>query len=105
LSQLQHNLSQALDLSQKIYDLAQQTAWSEMELADRQRRILLESIFEDVELKQSPDLYQPMMQRILELNEQTLALCSAARVKLNKEGRSLNVGKQALSAYKKNSFD
>ncbi|MCG8486734.1 MAG: hypothetical protein MI756_04625 [Chromatiales bacterium] len=105
MSQLQQNLSQAVELSQRIFDLAQDSAWTEMEQADRQRITLLESIFSDAEFQQKSDDYEPQLRQIVDLNEQALALCADARGKLNQQGRSLKVGRQALSAYKKNSFD
>ncbi|MEJ2621785.1 MAG: hypothetical protein P8163_16475 [Candidatus Thiodiazotropha sp.] len=105
MSQLQQNLSQALDLSQRIYDLARDAAWSEMEQADRQRKALLEKIFNDTEFKLKSGAYQPQVEKIVALNQQALALCSDAKVKLNQRGRSLKVGRDALSAYKKNSYD
>ncbi|MCG7931613.1 MAG: hypothetical protein N0C88_13925 [Candidatus Thiodiazotropha lotti] len=105
MSQLQQNLSQALELSQKICTLAQEAAWSEMEQADRQRITLLESIFSDADFQLKSDHYEPQLRKIVDLNEQALVFCADARGKLNRQGKSLKVGRQALSAYKKNSFD
>ncbi|ODB85367.1 hypothetical protein A3195_17375 [Candidatus Thiodiazotropha endoloripes] len=105
MSQLQKNLTQALELSQRIFDLAQDSAWSDMEQADRQRRPFLESIFNDREFKLKPGDYESQMRQIVALNEQALALCAEARGELSKQGRNLKLGRQALSAYKNNSFD
>ncbi|MCG7900795.1 MAG: hypothetical protein JAY99_20020 [Candidatus Thiodiazotropha lotti] len=105
MSQLQQNLNQALELSQRIFDLAQDAAWTEMEQVDRQRLTLLESIFSNAEFQQKSDDYEPQLSKIVDLNEQALALCADARGKLNRQSRSLNVGRKALTAYKKNSFD
>ncbi|MEW8263545.1 MAG: hypothetical protein AB2736_14375 [Candidatus Thiodiazotropha taylori] len=105
MSQLQQNLTQALELSQRIYDLAKHSAWSDMDQADQQRRDLLESIFNDSEYKLKPDVYRLQVEQIIDLNEQALALCSDARVQLSQQGRRVKVGRQALSAYKKNSAD
>ncbi|MBV2091940.1 MAG: hypothetical protein KUF72_13745 [Candidatus Thiodiazotropha sp. (ex Ctena orbiculata)] len=85
--------------------MAQDAAWAEMEQADRQRITLLESVFSDAEFQQKSDDYRPQLRKIADLNEQALVLCADAKGKLNQQGRSLKVGRKALSAYKRNSLD
>lgn len=105
MSKLQQNLTQALELSQRIVDLAQESAWAEMEEVDRQRKPVLESLFRDAEFKINPDNYQLQMQKIVALNEQALTLCADAKGELKQKSHTLKLGKNAISAYQKNSFD
>jgi hypothetical protein len=101
MSKLQKNLVMALDLSRRIVELAGQSAWTKMAQLDRQRLAVLESIFNDSELKTNPGSYDAQVQRIVDLNNQAVSLCTAARGEMSQKGRKLKVGKDAIVAYSK----
>ncbi|MET0029756.1 MAG: flagellar protein FliT [Candidatus Thiodiazotropha sp.] len=102
MSRIQENLEQALDLSQRILNLARNAEWGEMERLDRQRLPLLQTLFND---PQSPSGFEDQIQTILALNEEALAVCSQARGGMEKKGRNLKLGRVALQAYRKQSTD
>ncbi|MES9863614.1 MAG: hypothetical protein ABW157_21740 [Candidatus Thiodiazotropha sp. LLP2] len=105
MSQLQQNLIQAIELSQRIVDLAQDSAWAEMEEMDHQRKPVLESIFSDADFKVNPGKYEVQMDKIVNLNNQALTLCADAKGDIKQKNRTLKLGREAISAYQKNSFD
>ncbi len=105
MSQLQDNLDQAMDLSQRILSLARNAEWGEMERLDRQRLPLLQTLFNDPDLTAQLEGHEQQIETILSLNEQALAVCSEARGGMLKMSRNLKQGRVALKAYRKQSYD
>jgi hypothetical protein len=103
--QFRENLDLALEMSNEIIRLAQDEAWSDMEDLDRQRMYILESIFNHSELLSNPHKYEGIIQQIIELNNQALAICSKTRGEMSKKGQTLKLGREAIAAYQKQSFD
>jgi hypothetical protein len=105
MSHFQENLNQVLDLSQRIINLAQASDWTQVEQLDRQRKQILETLFNDQEFQANIEQYQQQVQDILALNDQALTCCSNTRKSMVKKGRHLKLGREAIAAYHKQSYD
>ena len=103
--QLRDNLDLALELSTEIIRLAREEAWSDMEQLDRQRMQILESVFSHTEIRANPQKFEDIIQQLVELNDQAIDLCAKARGAVIKEGQSLKQGREAIAAYRKQSYD
>ncbi|MCU7932184.1 MAG: flagellar protein FliT [Candidatus Thiodiazotropha sp. (ex Codakia rugifera)] len=104
---LQHkeNLELALELSQEIVRLAQEKAWPEMEQLDQQRLQLLKAFFSAGDFNSHDRMVEESIQSILDLNDRALAICAEARDFVMEDGRKVRLGREAIAAYQKQSFD
>jgi hypothetical protein len=102
---LREKIDLALELSNEIIHLAQDEVWSDMEELDRQRMQILELIFKDAELQSNPRGFETDIQKIVALNNQALTICSKARGVISEKGRTLKLGREAIAAYQKQSYD
>ena len=102
---LRERVDLALELSNEIIRLARDEAWPDMEELDRQRLQILESIFKDRELQSNPKAYETDFQKIAGLNNQALTICAKARGVISQKGRTLKLGREAIAAYQKQSYD
>ncbi|MEL0585205.1 MAG: flagellar protein FliT [Candidatus Thiodiazotropha sp. (ex. Lucinoma kazani)] len=105
MSQHKDNLKLALELSHEIVRLAQEKAWPEMEQLDRQRLKLLESYFLTSDSKNNDSDGAESIQSILDLNNRALEICAKARGALMEDGKKVRLGREAITAYQKQSFD
>jgi hypothetical protein len=105
MSQFHENLDRALDLSQRILNLARESEWGEMAKLDQERMPILKSLFNNLESQPFLADYQDRLEEILSLNEQALRVCREARSPMLKMGRQLKQGRTAVAAYLKQSHD
>ncbi|MES9940570.1 MAG: hypothetical protein ABW104_18415 [Candidatus Thiodiazotropha sp. 6PLUC2] len=103
--ELREKLDLAIEMSNEIIRLAEDEAWSDMQELDRQRMQVLELAFNDAELKSNPKNYEAIVQQIVGLNNRALRICSKARGVVSEKGRTLKLGREAIAAYHKQSFD
>ncbi|MEW8657924.1 MAG: hypothetical protein AB2603_06290 [Candidatus Thiodiazotropha endolucinida] len=105
MTQLVQNLNLALELSQEIVRLAGEKRWSDMDELDRQRMRILESIFADPEMRTRHRDFEDQLEQIVALNNQAMAICTEAREGVIQDGKRLKLGKEAVHAYLKQSYD
>ncbi|MCU7876046.1 MAG: hypothetical protein KZQ84_04450 [Candidatus Thiodiazotropha sp. (ex Lucinoma borealis)] len=105
MPQHKDNLKLALELSQEIVRLAEQKVWSEMEQLDQQRLQLLEAFFSAGNINSQDQMVEESVQSILDLNERALAICAEARDYVMEDSRNVRLGREAIAAYQKQSFD
>ncbi|MES9975078.1 hypothetical protein [Candidatus Thiodiazotropha sp. LNASS1] len=105
MTQLVQNLNLALELSQEIVRLAGEKRWSDMDELDRQRMQILESIFADPEMRTGHGDFEDQLEQIVALNNQAMAICTEAREGVIQDGKRLKLGKEAVNAYLKQSYD
>ncbi|MCU7847153.1 MAG: hypothetical protein KZQ89_03975 [Candidatus Thiodiazotropha sp. (ex Lucinoma kastoroae)] len=105
MPQHKENLKLALELSQEIVRLAEQKAWSEMEQLDSQRLQVLEAFFSAGNINSQDRMVEESIQSILDLNDKALSICAEARDFVVEDGKKVRLGREAIVAYQKQSFD
>jgi hypothetical protein len=102
MTQPREKLSSAIDLSNRILELADAQEWAQVEQLDGERMELLKAVFSDPDLDRTDPEIRSQLQQVLQLNDQAVGICSNAREGLVSDGRKLQQGKEAVSAYLKN---
>ncbi len=105
MTQLERNLNLALELSQEIVRLAGEKLWPEMDRLDQQRMRVLETIFADPDIKAGHREFEARLEQIVALNNRAVAICTEARDEVMQDGKRLKLGKEAIQAYRKQSYD
>lgn len=91
--------SQALSCSQQMYLLAEQQDWDGLCKLESERSLLLESLFNHPSLPLLLAKIANTLQRIIEMDQKTMAMGKQARKALKSEMELLNHGKRAVDAY------
>jgi hypothetical protein len=94
-------LGLAIDLSRRIIECARQQEWPEVERLDRERMGLLEELFSGGAIDREDEATVAQLQSLSDLNDEALQLCARAKEAVMSDGRKLQRGKKAVSAYLK----
>lgn len=91
--------SQALSCSQQMYLLAEQADWEGLGRLEKERALLLDSLFDHPSLPLWLARIADTLRQIIEVDQKTMALGKDARQALKREMELLNQGKRAVDAY------
>jgi hypothetical protein len=105
VTQLERNLNLALELSQEIVRLAGEKLWADMDRLDQRRMRILKTIFADPDMKARHGEFEARIEQIMALNDRAVAICTEAREEVVRDGKRLKLGKEAIQAYRKQSYD
>jgi ferritin-like metal-binding protein YciE len=89
---------QLLELTEQMYQAAQNEQWASIAELHIKRIPLIEKVFPLESHEQHPALIPPM-EKLVQLNEQVEAICKDARQSLQLELAGMNKNKKAVSAY------
>ena len=98
----QEQLGSAIKISNRILELADEQEWAQIEQLDGERMALLKAVLSDPDLDRGDPEIRSQLQRVLQLNDQAVEICAHARKGLVSDGRKIQQGKEAVSAYLKN---
>jgi len=98
-----HNIegyaSHALSCSEQMYLLAQKQDWDALGQLEKERSIILESLFNHPSLPLLLAKVADTLRQIIEVDQKTMSLSQQARQALKSEMELLNQGKRAVDAY------
>lgn len=92
-------LKQALQLTEDMFQCAQNEQWDELTSLQQQRGDMLEHIF-PLEPENENEQAKTVLEQIIAVNQQTEVLCREARQALQVEISGLNKNKKAVAAYR-----
>jgi len=96
---LESYASQALSCSQQMFLLAEQEDWDGLGRLEIDRAMILDSLFNHPSLPLFLAKIADTLRKIIEMDQQTMALGKQARDSLTREMELLNHGKRAVDAY------
>jgi hypothetical protein len=97
----EERLRLAIELGNRIIELAHLQDWSGIGQLDADRMKLLEEIFSDPDLDVADKEIRSQLQRLLQLNDEAVEICARTREALVVDGRKIRQGREAISAYLK----
>lgn len=92
-------LAAAVELSNRIVQVAEEKDWHQLGRLDQQRKGLLEDVFSDASRLKADSELKRAVQKIIQLNEQALHLCAESRESLSADGHKIKRGREAVAAY------
>ena len=100
LEQTLRDLTQSFEMTDTMYQLAEQQNWDELVAMELQRQHILAEVFplEAVTETQAEQI-QPLLEKLITMNDNLEQLCSDVRDQFRVELTSLNKHKKAATAY------
>ena len=95
-------LESLLSITQTMFTAAKSDDWEQVIARESDRRSKIEAFFSSFQPENTPEQLRPAIEKLIAMDNEIVVLCQAMKDKISKSMKELNAGRQATSAYQKN---